>query len=244
MRTPRLYRCTALAVLAATAVMGACDDSTRSLTPAERADVIRTVVELGTTNSNRILRAGHTVRVSALVTDEFNQALPGVPLVWTTLGGGSVASDSGFTGGNGTLGGIWTAGTKAGLQTVVATVDGGTGIASGSDLFVYADTVVGSLKLSTRVDSVTSGEVLLVRVVSAADRYGNPYSLSGTQPDSPPPIEFASLNPNVVALVATTGSNAVAKGLLPGIARVVARSDGKADTVTVFVLPPPVVTPH
>jgi hypothetical protein len=226
------------AVLAATAVLSAaCDDSTGTLTPAERADVIRTLVELGTTADNRILRAGHTVRVNALVTDEFERLLSGVPLVWSTsTDGGSVAADSGFTGTDGMLGGTWTAGTRAGLQQVIATVNGGTGISTGSSVIVYADTVVGSLVLEALGDSMIVGANNLVRITSAADRYGNPYSLSGTQPDAPPPIEFATLNPDLVTLTATTARTALVHAWAEGAARVVARSDGKADTVTIHVL--------
>lgn len=246
MRTPRVYRFTTLAALAASAVLAAaCDDSTGSLSPAERADVVRTLVELGTTNNNRILRAGHIVRVSAMVTDAFDQPLPGVPLIWTTTaGGGAVAADSFNTGSDGVLGGTWLAGTRAGVQGVVATVNGGTGISHGTNVIVYADTVVGTLDLAAEADSVIAGGVVQVQIVSAADRYGNPYVLSGTQPDAPPPIEFTSLNPGLATLVATTASSAMVRGLAVGTAKVVARSDGKADTVTIRVVPLLVPTPH
>jgi hypothetical protein len=238
MQIPRLYRFTTPVVLAATAVLSTgCDDLTSNPTPAERADVIRTVVELGTTNDNRILRAGHTVRVAALVTDEFDGALAGVPLLWTTSpGGGSVAADGPATGDDGILGGTWTAGTTAGVQDVIATVDGGTGIAHGSRVIVYADTVVGTLNLTAQGDTMLVGTTMLVRITSAADRYGNPYVLTGTQPDAPPPIEFASLDPGVVTLIATTTRDALLRAHADGSARVVARSDGKADTVTVQVV--------
>lgn len=238
MRIPRVYRFTTTAVLAATAVLTTgCDELSDNPTPAERADVIRTLVELGTTNNNRILRAGHTVRVNALVTDEFERPLDDVPLLWTTsAGGGTVAADSGYTGTNGMVGGTWTAGTTAGTQGVVATVDGGSGIFHGSSVIVYADTVVGSLELVAEVDTVIVGAQVLVRINSAADRYGNPYVLSSTQPDAPPPIEFASLNPGVATLIASTARSAVVRAHATGTARVVARSDGKADTVNIHVV--------
>jgi hypothetical protein len=238
MRIRRLYRFTTPAVLAATAVLGAgCDELTSSPTPAERADVIRTLVELGTTNDNRILRAGHTARVGALVTDEFDRALAGVPLLWTTsTDGGSVVADGPETGDDGVLLGTWTAGTKAGMQEVVATVDGGTGIFHGTRVIVYADTVVGTLNLAAQGDTMLVGATMLVAITSAADRYGNLYVLTGTQPDSPPPIEFASLDPGVATLIATTGRTALVRAHAEGAARVVARSDGKADTVTVQVV--------
>jgi hypothetical protein len=238
MRIPRLYRFATPAVLAATAVLGTgCDELSDNPSPAERADVIRTVVELGTTNNNRILRAGHTVRVAALVTDEYERPLAGVPLIWaTSAGGGSVAADAAQTGGDGTLGGTWTAGTRAGTQEVVAAVDGGTGIFHGTSVIVHADTVVGTLNLTAQADSMLVGATMLVRITSAADRYGNPYVLSGTQPDAPPAIEFASLDPGVATLIATTTRDAVVRAHAEGAARVVARSDGKADTVTVHVV--------
>lgn len=241
MRVPRLYRVTTPAVLAATAVLSTgCDELTSTPTPAERAEVVRTVVELGTTNNNRILRAGHTVRVSALVTDEFDLPLEGVPMLWATSpGGGTVAPDGAETGVDGVLGGTWTAGTTAGVQEVVAAVDGGTGVFHGSQVIVYADTVVGSLVLASERDSLNVGATMLVRITSAADRYGNVYALSGTQPDAPPPIEFASLDPGVATLLATTTRTALVRAHAPGAARVVARSDGKADTVTVQVVPVP-----
>lgn len=238
MRIPRVHRFTTTAVLAATAVLStACDELSDNPTPAERADVVRTVVELGTTNDNRILRAGHSVRVNALVTDEFERPLDDVPLLWSTSAdGGTVAADSGYTGTDGMLGGTWTAGTAAGTQEVIATVDGGSEISHGSSVIVYADTVVGTLVLNAERDSVVAGAQVLVRVISAADRYGNPYALSSTQPDAPPPIEFASLDPGVATLLASTASTAVVRAHTPGTARVVARSDGKADTVNIHVL--------
>lgn len=236
MQTPRVYRFATPAVLAATAVLSSgCDELSDNPTPAERADVIRTLVELGTTNDNRILRAGHSVRVSALVTDEFERPLAEVPVVWTSSAG-SVAADSGYTGTNGMLGGTWTAGTTAGMQEVVAAVDGGTGISQGSAVIVYPDTVVGSLVLTAQGDSMIVGAQQLVRITAAADRYGNAYTLSGTQPDAPPPIEFATLTPDLVTLTATTARNAVVRAQAEGTARVVARSDGKADTVTIHVV--------
>jgi hypothetical protein len=238
MQIPRLYRLTTPAVLAATAVLGAgCDDLTSTPTPAERADVITTVVALGTTNDNRILRAGHTVGVAALVLDEFNLPLGGVPLVWSTSpNGGTVVSNGTDTGVDGILAGTWTAGTTAGVQEVVATVNGGTGISSASPVIVYADTVVGALNMVAQGDTMVVGATMLVRILSAADRYGNPYVLGSTQPDAPPPIEFASLDPGVVTLVATTTRDALVRAHAEGSARVVARSDGKADTVTVQVV--------
>lgn len=238
MQIPRLYRCTTPAVLAATAVLSTgCDDLTSTLTPAERAEVVRTVVELGTTNDNRILRAGHTVRVSALVTDEFDLPLEGVPMVWATSpGGGSVAPDGSTTGVDGLLGSTWTAGTVAGVQQVGAAVDGGSGVFHVSQVIVYADTVVGSLNLTALADTMIVGATMLVRITSASDRYGNAYVLGGTQPDAPPSIEFASLDPGVATLVATTTQNALVRAHAEGAARVVARSDGKADTVTVQVV--------
>lgn len=238
MRIPRVYRFTTTAVLAATAVLTtACDELSDNPTPAERADVIRTLVELGTTNDNRVLRAGHSVRVNALVTDEFERPLSDVPLLWTASAG-TVAADSGYTGPDGMLGGTWTAGTTAGLQEVVATVDGGSGIFHGSEVIVYADTVVGLLELTAERDTVPTGAHLLVRITRAADRFGNAYVLSGTQPDAPPPIEFASLTPNVATLVGTTARSAVVRTHAVGTARVVARSDGKADTVSIQVVQP------
>jgi hypothetical protein len=238
MRIPRVHRFTTTAVLAATAVLStACDELSDNPTPAERADVIRTGVELGTTSNNRILRAGHSVRVNALVTDEFERPLDDVPLLWSTsAGGGSVAADSGYTGTNGMLGGTWTAGTTAGVQEVIATVDGGSEISNGTTVIVYADTVVGTLVLEAEVDTVVTGAQVLVRITSAADRYGNPYALSSTQPDAPPPIEFASLDPSVATLILSTARTAVVRAHTPGTARVVARSDGKADTVNIHVI--------
>jgi hypothetical protein len=238
MQIPRLYRFATPAVFAATAVLTTgCDELTDTLTPAERADVVRTVVELGTTTDNRILRAGHSVRVSALVTDEYDQPLGAVPLLWaTSTGGGTVVADGSETGDDGLLGGLWTAGTGAGTQQVGAAVDGGTGVFHSTSVIVYADTVVGTLNLTAQADTMLVGATMLVRITSAADRYGNPYVLSGTQPDAPPPIEFASLDPGVATLIATTTRDAVVRAHADGVARVVARSDGKADTVTVQVV--------
>lgn len=241
MPSRRLQRRGALAVIALAAVLAACDDDgTRVLTPAERAAAIRSLIEVGQGSNDRVLRAGRTARVAARVTDVAGLPVADVPVVWTTAsGGGSVAVDGANTDTEGFSRGTWTAGTAAGIQEVVATVNGGTGVFDRSDLVVFADTVVGTLDLTPDADSVRVGSQVVVRITSAKDQYGNPYVLVGTQPDNPPPIEFTSLNPTWAVLTATTARTAVVKGLAVGNARIVARSDGKADTVTVHVTAAP-----
>ncbi|HYW11204.1 MAG TPA: hypothetical protein VE871_04585 [Longimicrobium sp.] len=56
-------------IVAATLLaLAACDDATGTMTPAERAVALRTLVEVGQGSADRVLRAGHTVPVVARVT--------------------------------------------------------------------------------------------------------------------------------------------------------------------------------
>ncbi len=223
---------TVAAALALT--LAACDDDgSGTPTPAERASAVRTNIEVGQAGSNQVLRAGSTARVVATVTDDNGQPVEGAPILWS--GSGAVAPDGTTTGAQGTVGGTWTTDTRSGIQEVVATVNGGTGAFDRVQALVYADTVVGTLVLTAAADSLRRGSSLEVLVTDARDRYGNPYVLSGAQPNGPPPIEFSSLDPTVGVLTATRARSAIVTALAVGTARIVARSDGKADTVSVRV---------
>jgi len=230
------HRSLIAAAVAAMAVItvAACSDND-ILTPEERAAIIRTLVQLGQVN-DRVLRAGHDTRVAALVTDANGDPVEGAGVVWSTAqGSGGVTADEGDTDADGLLGGTWTLGTTAGLQEVVATVDG-TQLADRTDVVVFPDTVVGSLTVAARA-SIVRGDTTRVLVTDARDRYGNAYVLAGTSVANPPAIEFSSLDPSILHLVSTTSRSALVSGAAAGTARVVARSDGKADTVTIQVTP-------
>jgi hypothetical protein len=229
----------ALAVLA-TLAAAACEDTTVPPTSAQRARGVRTLVEAGRGSADRILRAGYTVPVVVEVTDNVSQPVAGVPVQWTSgAGSGTVSPDSGLTDGGGLTGTTWTTGTRAGMQLLLAAVPGNAMAVDRSRWLVFADTVVGMLVLEAARDSVAPGDTTWVFVVDARDRYGNPYVLSGTQPDNPPPIEFTSLDLAVVTLASTTGRAVRVTGVGAGTARIVARSGGKADTISVVVNPPP-----
>ncbi|HYW11205.1 MAG TPA: hypothetical protein VE871_04590 [Longimicrobium sp.] len=95
-------------------------------------------------------------------------------MLWSgPAGSGTVAAVSEATDVDGFIRGTWTLGTRAGVQELVATVDG------------------------------------------------------------------TSLDPAVATLVSTTARAALVSGVAAGTARIVARSDGKAATVTVVVTAPP-----
>ncbi|HEX6041525.1 hypothetical protein [Longimicrobium sp.] len=238
---PHTFRRGGMAAAALLALAAAaCEDSTGSPTPAERARALRTLVEVGQGSPDRILRAGYAVPVVARVTDEINRPVAGAPVVWTgPAGGGSVAPATAQTNADGLVSGTWTTGTRAGLQELVAAVEGNENVFDRTLMVVFADTVVGTLVIDALRDSITRGDTTRVLVTDARDRYGNPYVLAGTQPDNPPPIEFTSLNPSVATLVSTTARGALVTGVGAGTARIVARSDGKADTVSVVVVNPP-----
>lgn len=238
MHLRRMQRRAVVAAAAALALATtACDDDddVLPLTPAERAAAIRTLVEVGVGNPSRIVRAGQPVRVAARVTDPLNVPVEGASVVWS--GSGSVATDGASTGLEGIVRGTWTAGTTAGVQELVATVAGNENVFDRTAVVVFADTVVGTLVLESARTSIPRGDTTRVVITDARDRYGNAYILVGTQPDNPPPISFSSLDPSIATLRSTTAGTALVAGVAAGTARIVARSDGKADTVAVTVTP-------
>jgi hypothetical protein len=232
------------AAVLATLAAAACEYATVPLTPAERARIVRTAVDAGQGSTDRILRAGYAVPVVARVTDKVNQPVAGALVMWISgARSGTVSPASGLTDEDGRTGTTWTTGTQAGLQELVAAVDSNMNAVDLTRWVVFADTVVGLLVLDAVRDSVVAGDTTRVRVIDAQDRYGNPYVLSGTQPDNPPPIEFTSLDLAVATLVSSTGRAVLLTGVAPGTARIVARSGGKADTIDVVVNPAPAPAP-
>ncbi|HEX6749527.1 MAG TPA: hypothetical protein VF092_19690 [Longimicrobium sp.] len=219
------------------AMMAACgDDDFSNLTPEQRAHAIRTLVQFTQGGGDRVLRAGHDTRVGALVTDVAGLPVEGAGVIWSTAqGSGSVAADASDTDADGSVRGTWTLGTIAGIQEVVATVDG-TNVLDRNDVVVFPDSVVGSLTVASRA-SIVHGDTTRVLVTDARDRYGNAYVLTGTSAANPPPIEFTSLTPSILTLISTTSRSALVSGVAAGTGVIVARSDGKADTVTIQVTP-------
>lgn len=215
----------------------ACDDDFVGLTPEEEAEVIRTLVQIGQGGGDRILRAGHDTRVAALVTDDVGDPVEGAGVIWSAAqGSGSVVGDAADTDADGISLATWTLGTTAGLQEVAATVDG-TEVADRTIVAVFPDSVVGSLVLTSRA-SMVRGDTTRALVTDARDRYGNAYVLTGTSAANPPPIEFTVLTPSVLSLISTTSRSALVAGVATGTGSIVARSDGKADTVTIQVTAP------
>src|SRR4051812_25067824 len=66
--------------------------------PETRAHTIRTLVEVGPGPTNRVLRAGHTVRVAAKVTDMLALPVVSAGVLWASAAGsGAVVADSAAT---------------------------------------------------------------------------------------------------------------------------------------------------
>ncbi|HEU0054552.1 MAG TPA: hypothetical protein VFQ39_15295 [Longimicrobium sp.] len=215
--------------------LGACDDSSSPPTPAQRAAAIRTLIVVGANNPSRVVRAGNTVPVITQVTDLVALPVEGAPVAFT--GNGTVNPGQSDTDVNGVVSGTWTAGTVAGIQEIVSSVTGNDDVFDRTQVVVFADTIVGTLVLESARSTIPRNDTTRVVITDARDQYGNPYVLVGTQPDSPPSIEFTSLDPSIATLRSTTARTALVNGVAAGTARIVAKSDGKADTVTVTVTP-------
>lgn len=223
----------------------ACEEATGPPTPAERVRTMRTWVALGQGGTQRVLRAGYAVPVLVRVTDMVGQPVSGATVVWPgPAASGTVTPDSSPTNGDGLVGVMWTTGTRAGVQELVAAVDGNARVIDRTVMVVFADTVLGTLVLGAVRDSVARGDTTRVRITDARDRHGNPYMLFGVQPDNPPPVEFTSLDPGVASLVSTTGRTVLVTGVAVGTARIVGRSGTRADTVSLVIREPPPATPN
>lgn len=223
-----------------TLAFAACEEATGPLTPAQRVRTMRTSVVVGQGTTDRILRAGYAVPVVVRVTDMVSRPVAGATILWTgPPASGRVSPGSSPTDRDGLVSAVWTTGTRAGMQELVALVDGSANVSDRTVTIVFADTVVGTLVLGAVRDSVVRGDTTRVRITDARDRHGNPYVLFGIQPDNPPPIEFTSLDPAVVSLVSTTGRTVLVAGVGAGVARIVARSGTTADTVALVVWDPP-----
>lgn len=210
-----------------------------TVTAAERAASVRTFLDLRSASTDDVLRAGHTVRVAARVTDRLQLPVRGAPVAWSgAAGSGVVVRDTPVTTGvEGVVRGTWTAGTTAGMQEVVATIEGNVYVFDRASIVVYADTLVGTLELEPDAWTLAADDTTRVRITEARDQYGNAYDLSGPRPGAPPPVEFSSLDPRVASLVSTTARSVLVAGLAEGTARIVARSGGRADTVSLVVSP-------
>lgn len=227
---------------------GGCEEATGPATPAERARTMRALVVIGQGNAHRILRAGYPIPVVARVTDMVSRPVAGAVIVWRgPAASGRVSPDSVRTDGDGLVEAVWTTGTRAGVQELVAVVDGNQNVTDRTALIVFADTVMGTLVLGALRDTVARGDTTQVRITDARDRHGNPYALFGIQPDNPPPVEFMSLDPAVASLVSTNGHAVRVAGVATGTARIVARSGATADTLALVVRnpsPPPSRAPR
>lgn len=236
MQSHTLQRRGIAAAAALALALAACGEATGSYTPAERARTLRTWVQAGEGSPDRILRAGYAVPVVARALSELSQPVAGAPIMWTGLGNGSVSPDGAPTQGNGLVIATWTTGTRAGLQELVAVVDGNEAVFDRTRMRVFPDTVVGRLVLEAGREAVSPGGTVRVRITEAWDRHGNAYELASTQPDGLPSIEFTSLDPDVAALASAGAHSALVTGRIAGTARIVARSGAQADTVTLQVV--------
>lgn len=236
MQPHTLQRRRVAATAALALALAACEEATGAATPVERARALRTWVQAGEGSPARVLRAGHDVPVVVRVLNLGGQPVAGVPVVLTGLAGsGSVSTAGARTDVYGLVIATWTTGSRAGVQELVAAVDGNPNVSERTRRMVFPDTVAGSLVLEAGRGSVAPGGTVRVRITEARDRYGNAYALEGTQPDGLPLIEFTTLEPAVAALASTGGHSAVVMGKAEGTARIVARSGALADTVTLRV---------
>jgi hypothetical protein len=225
-----------VAAAALALALAACEEATGSFTPAERAQTLRTWVHVGQGSPDRILRAGYGVPVAVRVLNELSQPVVGAPVVWRgPTGSGSVSPNGARTDVDGLVFATWKMGTGAGVQELVAVVDGNEAVFDRTRMVVFPDTVAGMLALEAGRESMAPGDTVRVRIIDAWDRHGNAYLLSDAQPDGLPFIEFTSLEPAVAALASTGVRSVLVTGRAEGTARIVARSGTGADTVTLQV---------
>lgn len=234
-----LRRCgTPAALLILALGMAACESSTARLPrPEDRAHTIRTLVEVGPGTTNRVLRAGHTARVAAKVTDMLALPVVSAGVLWAAAAGsGAVIADSAATDIDGISHATWTLGTVSGLQELIATV-AATTVVDRNTVLVYPDSVVGTL-VAAAAGALARGDTTRVRLTDIRDQYGNAYTLNGVEPSNPPTVDFVSLTPGVATLVSTNARSALVMGVAPGTAFIVVSSAARADTVAITVTGP------
>lgn len=189
--------------------MSACGDGG----PTEPDPVATSVVV--TPGSTTLQALGSTAQFSATVLDQKGQAMPGVPVNWSSSNP-SVA----------TVGpsGLATA-SSVGSTTITAAA----GTASGTAVLTVTQVVVSvAVTPSTHTMTAHAGTVQLI----AAVKDGNGNAVGGAT------VNWSSSDPNCVQVsasgLATAGN--------PGTATITATSGGVSGTAVITVLPPPVAT--
>src|SRR6267378_8524718 len=183
---------------------------------------------------NAILPAAPTV----IVRDQFNNPVPGVPVLFAPAsGGGSVTGGSAVTDTTGVARvGSWQLGTLVGQNTLTASASGLTG----SPLLFTAsgtrDVAAQMLRVSLDTQTATAGQAVSTPpAVRVADQYGNP--IPGT------PVTFALTGALLGSLTpsnATTDSSGVARvgswtlATLAGLNTLDATAPGLAGSPTTF----------
>lgn len=164
----------------------------------------------------------------AKVTDASGKPVGGVEVTWqvTNAAGGTLTPASVQTDASGEARVQWTLRTPAGLNTATASVGGLSPVAFSA---TGTPGPAGSVFTIPEVSSLDIGKTQLVSA-AALDGYRNPISNRAFQ--------WSSAQPGV----ASVDANGLVTALAPGTARIVATLDGKSDTTTITVLPPPLLT--
>ncbi len=217
----RLTRTIALGVLCF-GVLNACSKHNTGDTtgPSSTPSLVR--VQSGATQSGI---AGSTLGVplTVIVTDAGGKTISGARVDWdASAGSGTVNPSSSLTTSSGVAQTIWTLGTVANRPATV------TAVVTGVAPVIFTATVLPgpatSVIATPELAFLGVGDTLRIRA-AARDQYGNDIASQA--------LDFTSLDATV-ASVSTLGT-VTARSV--GIARIVAASAGRADTVPVTVLP-------
>lgn len=196
--------------------LAACDDDATS----PRIPASLMVVE----GSGGTATVGSTVTLTVQVEDNSGNLMPEVPVQWQVdAGDGSLSPASSTTNSDGRASTTWTLGTKAGAQSVRASVDG-TSPAIFQVMAQPGPLEALAIEPSELVIPALREEVQLS--ASGVDAYGN--AIPGLE------IEWSSLDESI----ATVSENGLVTSFANGKTRVVATSGELADTVDVEVKTP------
>jgi len=173
----RPLECTLAAI--ALLVLGACGEESSPLRVVPVAPAVTRVVAGG--NQAGAVGQSAPEQLTVLVTDRFDNPVPGVDVTFTvTAGEGSVEPAAARTGRDGIARATWKLGTKAGTQTVTAAVPG-------LDPVVFSAEVAPGppdalRRISGDGQTATVGQPLpQPLVVEVTDAYGNPVSGVGVE---------------------------------------------------------------
>jgi adhesin/invasin len=167
----RSFRQTAAVALIALA--GACNSTKDVNSPAKVATSL--TASAGISGQSAAVGLTTPTAISVIVLDENGATIAGAPVTWGVLtGGGTVNSASSTTDANGVATITWTLGTKAGANTLQAS------LASGTSVTITATGVAGpatALSIASgNNQTVSLGSTSAAFSLMATDAYGNPVS--------------------------------------------------------------------